>query len=344
MKQTLLKVARGVGLFALSRWLTRDRLRILCYHGIWDGPAPHYGDCLFMDAQRFAQRMQRLADCGYRVISLDEAVKRQAQRTNRATDVVITIDDAWLSTYRHMVPVLERHGYPATLYVTTYYTLAERPVLNVMLAYIVERASNPLPWADLLPGVPVESRSGDRVARLVARVEALPTLEARHAEVRRIAELAGVDCAELERRGTFMLMNGEQVRDASKRGIDIQLHTHTHRMHDYVPERVEDEVSLNRARLAEILGAAPEAFRHFCYPSGEYHPRVFDALRTRGVVSATTTEFGINEPGAEPLALKRILDCQSFSDIEFEARICGFWSILVSSRSRLRTLFGRSSA
>lgn len=105
-----------------------------------------------------------------------------------------------------------------------------------------------------------------------------------------------------------------------------------------------DEVSLNRARLAEILEAAPEAFRHFCYPSGEYHPRVFDALRAHGVVSATTTEFGINEPGVEPLALKRILDCQSFTDIEFEARLCGFWSIVVNRRSRLRALISRLSA
>jgi len=343
MKTTVLKLARAFGLFAVSRWLTRDQLRILCYHGIWIGPQPHYGDCLFMDAETFAARMQHIKALGYRVIPLDEAMQRHTAGRSVARDIVITIDDAWLGTYSHMLPILDKQQFPATLYVTTYYTLAERPVLNVMLGYVVAHARKAIPWGELLTPADCEIPPQARLGRLIEKVEALPTLDARHAEVLRIADLLGVDPQALERSSAFMLMNAEQVRDAHQRGVDIQLHTHTHRMHGYEPPQVVGEIALNRAKLAAMLGAEPATLRHFCYPSGEYHPRVFDALRSNGVVSATTTEFGLNAPGTEPLAMKRILDCQSLSDIELEARLSGFWSVIVGVRQRIHTLLRRPS-
>lgn len=336
MKTLALKLARATGLFALSRWLTRNELRILCYHGIWIGPAPHYGDCLFMAPSTFSARMKLIADLGYRVLPLDEAVRRHAAGKSSARDIVITIDDAWLGTYRHMVPVLEQHAYPATLYVTTYYTLAQRPVLNVMLAYLVSRATHKIAWDVLLPDHDQTADRDSLVRQLVTAVEALPTLDERHDAVRRIGQQLGVDVGELESRGTFMLMSPEQIRDAAQRGIDIQLHTHTHRMHGHDPAQVAAEIELNRRHLAQILGVDGGTFRHFCYPSGEYHPRVFDALRRCGVQSTTTTEFGLNPPGTEPQALRRILDCQSFSELELEARLSGFWSLVSALRRGLR--------
>lgn len=336
MRTLFLKLARSTGLFALSRWLTRGQLRILCYHGIWIGPPPHFGDCLFMSADTFAKRMALIDALGYRVISLAEAVERHLQGRSSARDIVITIDDAWLGTWQEMVPVLERHRFPATLYVTTYYTLAEKPVLNVMLAYLLERARQPAPWAEWLGEAAASMDADQRRAALVAKVEALPTLNERHTEVQRMGRQLGVDMKALEDSGTFRLMTASQVHEAQAHGIDIQLHTHTHRMHDYQPEQIAGEVRLNRDRLSQICAVAPDQFRHFCYPSGEYHPRIFPALRSEGVISATTTEFGLNPAGTEVLALKRILDCESFSALEIEARLCGFWSIVSGLRQGLR--------
>lgn len=327
MKILALRLARACGLFALSRLLTRKHLRILCYHGIWIGPPPHYGDCLFMDADTFAERMQLIRQLGYRVISLDEAVARHRRGESSARDIVITIDDAWLGTYRHMLPAFERHQYPATLYVTTYYTLAQRPVLNVMLGYFIARTKAPVPWTELLPGC--EPGQGPQVLlrELVESVEQLPTLAQRHDAVRSIGQRLGVDVDDLEARGTFMLMNIEQVREAAQRGVDVQLHTHTHRMHDYDPARVAQEVEQNRAHLSGICAVPPDHFRHLCYPSGEYHERVFNKLADLGVLSGTTTEFGLNPPQVPAFALRRILDCQTMSKLELEAKLSGFWSL-----------------
>ena len=59
-----------------------------------------------------------------------------------------------------------------------------------------------------------------------------------------------------------------------------------------------------------------------------------DTLRSAGVVSATTTEFGLNPARAEPLALKRILDCESMTELDLEARLSGLWSLLGTLRRR----------
>jgi peptidoglycan/xylan/chitin deacetylase (PgdA/CDA1 family) len=334
MRIAVLAAARALGLFAAARWLTRGQQRILCYHGIWTGPSPHYGDCLFMSPGRFADRMAWLQRSGYRVIPLQVACERMAARHVDARDVVITIDDAWAGIAQHMLPVLRRHAMPATLYVTTYYALAQRPVLNVLVGYLVERGSlKPDPASlDLPADLPRERLS----AVLAERVDALPDLASRWTEVERLAQAFGVDLEVLKRHGSFMLMGASQLKQARDMGVDVQLHTHTHRLHDYSAEHVQRELDLNRQHLARILQRPASELRHFCYPSGEYVPSLFPILRAAGIASATTTEAGLNKPGAEPLALARILDCESLEDIELEARLSGFWGVLSSLRLAFR--------
>lgn len=341
MKQTVLKVAKAIGLFALCRRITRKQLRILCYHGVWLGDQPHFGDCLYMAPQTFEKRVAMLLRTGYPVLTLGAAVEGLRRGTLPDAAVVITIDDAWYGTFRHMVPVLQESGLPATLYVTTYYALKRRPVLNVLISFMVARAAR-LPALDELvpeinagaaaPGVlPTEYAS-----ELAARVDALPTLEARWEAIERVASALGADLATIVSERWFDLMTEDELRATDSAGIDIQLHTHSHRMHGFDRARVRDELERNRTELARILGRDGQLLDHFCYPSGMYDPSIYSVLREAGVRSATTTEFGLNPPDSNPLALKRILDCQSMTDLDIEARLSGFWSLLSGLRRRLQ--------
>lgn len=339
MKQTILKLARGCGLFALSRRLTRRQLRILCYHGIWIGQAPHFGDCLFMSADTFAGRLDFLAKAGYPVLALDEALKRLRDGTLPDAAVAITIDDAWYGIAEHMLPALVERRMPATLYVTTYYSLAQRPVLNVLINYMVSRAKALPPLDTLMPGEessPEPAHREDYAGRLAARVDVLDTLDLRWAAVQRIATQLGIDLDSIERGRWFHLMSADELRAAQAAGIDLQLHTHTHRMHGFDAGRVREEVERNRHELSTLLEADPATLTHFCYPSGVHSPAVYPVLRDAGVRSATTTDFGLNGADSDPYALKRILDCQSMSDLEIEARLSGFWSLVMNLRERFK--------
>ena len=341
MKQTFLRVAKATGLFALSRRLTRRELRILCYHGIWIGDQPHFGDALYMRAETFARRMQALAASNYPVLPLDEAVRRFADGTLPDAAVVITIDDAWLGTLRHMVPVLQGLKLPATLYVTTYYALAERPVLNVMISYMVSRAAVLPPLDELIPGGDASVRGHDDYAGAIASyLDGLDTLDTRWQALAVIAGKLGADFARIAEERWFDLMNPDELRQAQAAGIDLQLHTHTHRMHDFDAAALQNELQRNRTALATTLGLDPARLDHFCFPSGVYDPMVFPVLEADGIQSATTTEFGLNPPDANRFELKRILDCESFSDLDLEARLSGFWSLLDRLRGRAARLRG----
>jgi len=333
VKTRLLRIARALGAFAFCRWRTRRQLRILCYHGIWVGGEPHYGDCLYMSAQRFAERMALLKRLGYEVLPLGEALTRWERGALPGHAVVITIDDAWYGTFKHMVPILHEHRFPATLYVTTYYVLAQRPVISVLLGYMVSRIPDVAAATQRLAAIPgldeVTGLDRDRLTeRLLVYVESFPNLAERWAAVQRLADVLDVDLGPITQDRRFGLMTEQELAHAREAGMDLQLHTHRHRMYDMNEAELRADLEINRCEIARIAGSEPGSLAHFCYPSGVYGTSVFPALERTGIRSATTTEFGLNPPGTHRLRLKRILDCESLSDIELEARLCGFWGML----------------
>jgi len=332
------------GAFALSRVVTRKKLRVLCYHGLWLGGPPHYGDCLYMSEEKFAARMEWLAASGYPVLPFDEALGRLKDGTLPDNAVSITIDDGWYSTYRGMIPVLNRLNLPATLYVTTYYASRGLPVLNVLIGYLLDSAPADALTRDLFGGpappleMPLASAQGRSVLadRLGKAIDSLP-FEQRWERVVALAETLGMSAKldQLVQDRAFHLMTESQIHEAASAGIDIQLHTHTHRMHGFDASLIGHEIERNRAELARITGRPTSELRHFCYPSGVHAPAVFSVLRDHDVVSATTTEFGLVDAADEPMSMQRILDCESFSLLALEARLSGFWAIASAVRAKL---------
>jgi peptidoglycan/xylan/chitin deacetylase (PgdA/CDA1 family) len=71
----------------------------------------------YCDAGRFARQMRLIARLGYRVIDLDTALDCLAGRqpTPRRA-AVLTFDDAYDNFADSALPVLRRHGFPATVY------------------------------------------------------------------------------------------------------------------------------------------------------------------------------------------------------------------------------------
>ncbi|MCA0174810.1 MAG: polysaccharide deacetylase family protein [Proteobacteria bacterium] len=90
-------------------------ITILCYHRV--GLAVSRME---ITPARFEAQMQWLADAGYRVVSLAEVAGFLAgRRALPPRSVAITFDDGYQSVFRHAFPVLQRLGYPATLFVYT---------------------------------------------------------------------------------------------------------------------------------------------------------------------------------------------------------------------------------
>ena len=88
---------------------------ILCYHRF--GGAPNK---MSISPSNFAAQMDWLARNDYHVIRLSQlAGFLQGREPLPKRSVVITIDDGYESTYRHALPALRKHNFPATLFVYT---------------------------------------------------------------------------------------------------------------------------------------------------------------------------------------------------------------------------------
>lgn len=89
---------------------------VLAYHAIGDvDPADDPFD-LYVSEAAFARQMAHLAR-RHRVVTLDEVVQRSVGRWPIA--VAITFDDAYTSLPAVAAPILQRHGFPSTVFVPT---------------------------------------------------------------------------------------------------------------------------------------------------------------------------------------------------------------------------------
>jgi peptidoglycan/xylan/chitin deacetylase (PgdA/CDA1 family) len=90
---------------------------VLMYHafGHEGEPPSRY----VLPADRFAAQMRMLRRLRFRVIGLEEHVRRLESRTLAPRTAVITIDDGYRDNHEIAHPVLRRFGYPATLFVVS---------------------------------------------------------------------------------------------------------------------------------------------------------------------------------------------------------------------------------
>lgn len=73
------------------------------------------------------------------------------------------------------------------------------------------------------------------------------------------------------------LLEAEEVREVSERGMEVGAHTMSHAwLPGLDPERLEEEVSGSRQFLGELLGEAVEGF---CYPYGGLDSAAVEAVR-----------------------------------------------------------------
>jgi peptidoglycan/xylan/chitin deacetylase (PgdA/CDA1 family) len=325
LQSVVLYCIRALGGFSLAQYLTRRRLRILCYHGFSIGDEHAVMPLMFMRAETFERRMRILKKRHVPVIALDEAIRKFQQHEIRNAETVLTLDDGWSSNLTIGVPILQKYSYPACIYLSTEHLAADTAVFNVILSYMIQQSKKD---TLTLKGVHLQldgtydlrrDPEAVTVALISAAQEAFPLAE-RQQQLGHFAAALGMDLDEVLKDGRFRLLERAGVEELFRRGIDIQLHTHTHRLPDHDFEAMAREISENRNAIKEIVGAEPH---HFCYPSGIYTDQQAEWLQRLGIDSATTCDPGLNDPNTSVMRLKRYLDSEEASDIAFEAEICG---------------------
>src|SRR5437868_11368732 len=153
LKRATLRALKTAGVFravADSRW-RRDRLLILCYHGISLDDEHQWRPGLYMQPELLQQRFEMLKRGGYSVLPFAEALQRLNAGSLPSRSVAITFDDGTYDFYRQAFPLLKQYGFPATVYQTTYYMDYQRPVFSLICSYMLwKRRGTVLPDGSVL--------------------------------------------------------------------------------------------------------------------------------------------------------------------------------------------------
>lgn len=327
-KILILHIARAVGLFRLCRKLTANGTRILCYHGLSFRDEDAFRPKLFISPEVFRERLKKIQSMGFRVISLDAAVKALKTGIPQSDSVVLTFDDGWQSTHDLALPVLAEFRFPFTVYLASYYSLKQTQISNLIIQYLCWKTSvssiKPGSLCDTYPETLHFNSSRARQTSadvLQGMCRGLDSASDRQAFVDKLAGCLEVDNEAIKAAKLFHLLDRASCLRIMDSDGDIELHTHRHRLPEESQQMMLEEIEDNVWHIRKALGV--EA-RHFCFPSGKYSPKQLEWLRSARISSATTCIPGFAGPESDLLELPRFLDGSNIDAIEFEAELSGF--------------------
>jgi CelD/BcsL family acetyltransferase involved in cellulose biosynthesis/peptidoglycan/xylan/chitin deacetylase (PgdA/CDA1 family) len=276
--------------------------RIVYYHRVNDEQDPFFPST---SPARFEREIAFLAR-HYHVVSLAEAIRRLNDGGPAEPVVVITFDDGYEDNFRLAVPILERYGLPATLFLATGAIDSRAPLWFERLALALRQS--PHASVDVELDVPRRFPLGTQPARLSANAEIYTFLRycpdgERQDRLNQIIRLLG-GCDESARIGG--MLTWEQVRALQRRGIAFGGHTVTHPFVSRLsPERARWEAAECKRRIEAELQVPVE---HFAYPSGremDFSPWNKQVLETAGYHAAVSTLWGVNHPDTDRMELRR---------------------------------------
>lgn len=274
---------------------------MLIFHRVVPEPDPLFPD--EMHAARFDALMGLVArEC--RVLTLGQALKARDAGRLPARALVVTFDDGYADNATIALPILRRHGLPATFFVATGFLNGGRmfndSVIETLRATREQRVDLSELGLGVMPlGTVVERSAAIHAVLLKIKYMDLQGREPAIAAVRQAAGLPALP--------DDLMMTDEQVRQLHRAGMEIGGHTVAHPILRVLPDaQAEAEIAGGRAALQAMIDAPVEVF---AYPNGrpgqDYDDRHVAMVRRLGFLGAVSTVADTVGPQSDRFQLPR---------------------------------------
>jgi peptidoglycan/xylan/chitin deacetylase (PgdA/CDA1 family) len=279
------------------RWLT-----ILTYHRISDTLAPGW-DPEVVDAPAAAFESQvKLLQRYFSLIDTRDLDAWRAGGRLPPNPAIITFDDGYRDNHDVVLPILRRLSAKAVFFVATMY-IADR---RVFWWELVNHALTLSPRQQLRLRYPEprtlelataeERRASVRTLLVMLKREVGVDMERFLAELYAAAEVR-MDRDEERRLADNLLMSWDHVRALTDAGLDVQSHSHSHRvLHTLPPEDAAADLRRSRQELESALDQPVTAL---AYPTGR---PLGDAPALRQAVVDAGFRYGFTVERLVPLA------------------------------------------
>lgn len=279
-------IARALGSLTAPRG-RHATLTVLLYHRVLGEPDPLAPELL--DSAGFDRHISCLSQV-FRILSLDDALRRLRHGTLPPRALCITFDDGYRDNIDVAIPVLQRHDAVATFFVSTGFLGGGRMLYDTVVETVRRLPANlyELEWIGLGRRAigDIESRR-TFIAEFMRRIQRL-SFEERAEACERLA--FGVQSA----LPTDLMMTLEHVRALPALRMSVGAHTHDHPILAHIDAR-EASAQIVRSRdvLAGVLGSEPTLF---AYPSGkpdiDYSSAHVEMVKRAGFSGAVSVSMG----------------------------------------------------
>jgi peptidoglycan/xylan/chitin deacetylase (PgdA/CDA1 family) len=279
----------------------RQVLTILIYHRVLPLPDPlRAGEAV---APVFDQHMAYIAR-HFSVLPLVEAGRRLQAGTLPRRACCITFDDGYADNLTVALPILEKHGLPATVFVATGYLDGGRMFNDAVIDAVAGAPGPVLDLAELGLGRHPVATLDERRAAVPALLEQVKYLapDERDACVARLVARAGGGPLP-----AGPMLTSAQVGELARRGIEIGGHTVAHNILTTLDDaQARQEMLAGKERLEQLTG---RPVRVFAYPNGrpgrDYAARHVAIARELDIEFAVSTASGVANRGTDPRQLPR---------------------------------------
>jgi peptidoglycan/xylan/chitin deacetylase (PgdA/CDA1 family) len=283
------------------RTKNKQRFSILTYHRVL--PQFDYMRPLETTQENFEWQMDLISKyCN--PLSLSEALRLLADDALPPRAVCVTFDDGYSDNETTALPILERLGISATVFVAVGFLNAGRMWNDTIVEVLRSARGHSLDLREI----------GLREYSLVSqqmRCESAGMIinEVKHwPNERRISVVEAISCIEVD--GELpdnLMMVDAQVCHMNSCGIEIGAHTMTHPILSAVQfDQAKHEIVESKTALESLLG---KPVRSFAYPNGkpevDYTSQHRDCVEASGYECAVSTRWGAVSKGSDPFQLPR---------------------------------------
>lgn len=313
-------VAKGAVVHAVARaasltwrWRKAGSLVVLMYHRVLpqDSPARTTEQPgMYVSPETLDLHLRELRR-HFELVHLDDWLQRSKRSaTLPRLACAITFDDGWRDNYEFALPVLVRHGAPATIflvssYIGTSYLFWPNRLMNLLQKAFMEPGSVSFPEPLSRIVSPVLAHAARRGELRAEDADALvqSAKDWNEEEIRGLVQTAAKSCHDSS--DAKELLDHEQIVKMDASGlVRFGSHTATHlRLGGRIsPQELEREIVGSRKLLQSQSG---QDVNLFCYPNGETSPEAIELVR-RHYLGAVTTRRGWHDASGDPFLIRRI--------------------------------------
>ena len=278
----------------------RQKLTILIFHQVLakkDSLRPWEPDCDKFDWQMGLIRQF------FNPLPLSEAMALLTSGELPPKSVCVTFDDGYRNNLEIALPILNKHGIPATVFVATAFSAGR----NMWNDRVIDLFANfkgseiDLSPADMgRKNISHDLEKRTIVSKVVLKLKYLP-LDQRQQIV---DELFAANSAQTE---SSMMMTREELCKIADSGIELGSHTHSHPiLKSLEPAEQKQEILKSKELLEEWTG---KKVTGFAYPNGrrniDFDDVTKEIVRDLGFNYAVSTEWGYVSKQSDRFSLKR---------------------------------------